>query len=72
MRLEKLNMRGDVEESSNSLTAYKYEIGLYDDEWSRVPDAIETAAPALVAEQFVLGEIEWDDALIGLMSNRLL
>jgi hypothetical protein len=66
MRLEKLNMKGDVMEDINSLTPYKYGPGLYDDEWLRVPDAAHSAAPALAAERFVL-ETEWDDRMIGFM-----
>jgi hypothetical protein len=69
MRLKKLNMRGDMFEGETvSLTPYSYGVGLYDDEWVRVPDAVQTAAPALAAERFVLGETEWDDAKIGFMT----
>lgn len=68
MRLEKLNMKGDVMEDINSLTPYKYGRGLYTDEWLRVPDAVHTAASALAAERFVLEETEWDDAMIGFMT----
>jgi hypothetical protein len=68
MRLEKLNMKGDVMEDINSLTPYKYGRGLYTDEWLRVPDAVHTAASALAAERFVLEGTEWDDAMIGFMT----
>jgi len=65
MRLEKLNMKGDVMEDIDSLTPYKYGPGLYTDEWLRVPDVVQNAAPALAAERFALDKTEWDDATIG-------
>jgi hypothetical protein len=72
MRLEKLNMKGDVMEDINSLIPYKYGPGLYDDEWVPVPDAVHAAAPALAVERFVLEGTEWDDTIVGMMTVSML
>lgn len=70
MKLEKLNMKGDVMDIFSPVR-YNYGPGLYDDDWIRVPDAVHTAARALAAEQFMMEGTEWDDAAIGLiMINR--
>jgi hypothetical protein len=66
VKLEKLNLKGEVMEM-DSPVRYNYGLGLYDDEWARVPDAGNVAAQALAAERFMIQGEEWDDVAMGLV-----